>query len=49
MDGTIFEAAFAMDLMPPIITSPTAPARIIPNNHPLSAKKLLSPPVIDRN
>ena len=49
IEGTILEAAFAIDFMPPMITKATALASRIPNNHPLSAKKLLSPPVMDKN
>ena len=44
--GTNLAVTLAMPLMPPIITDPTTAARKAPNNHPLSEKKLASPPEI---
>ena len=42
--GTILSVTLAMDLMPPMITSPTRIARMSPNNQPVSTN---SPNVLE--
>ena len=45
ISGTIFSVTRAMDLMPPIMTTPRAIAMIRPNSQPFPANMLDSPPV----
>src|SRR5919106_5504127 len=46
MNGTTFSVTRAIDLMPPMITTPTITATTSPNSQPLSAMKPASPPVM---
>ena len=49
IEGTILEAAFAIEFYATDDHQSDRTRDRIPNNHPLSAKKLLSPPVMDKN